>query len=41
MQHAYIPVFPLISLFKPGTEETIKHLLKVTDAQGITGRKET
>jgi hypothetical protein len=41
MQHAYVPVFPLILLYKPGTEVSIKHSLKVTDAQGITRCRET
>jgi hypothetical protein len=41
MQHAYLPVFPLLSLCKPGTEVTIKHLLKVMDAQQITQCRET
>jgi hypothetical protein len=36
MQHAYVPVFPLNSLYKLGAEVSIKHLLEVTDAQGIT-----
>jgi hypothetical protein len=41
MQRANIPVFFLILLYKPGTEEFIKHLLEVTDAQGITRCAET
>jgi hypothetical protein len=36
MQHAYVPVIPLILLYKPGTDVSFKHLLRVTDTQGIT-----
>jgi hypothetical protein len=41
MQYAYVPVFPLISLFKLGTDASIKHSLKITDAQGITRTTQT
>jgi hypothetical protein len=41
MQDAYNPVFPLIRLYKPGTEEYIKHSFRQTDNQGITRCSET